>query len=112
VIHSPHLYSRVNILKISIISNFTVETLNIYSLLDEHQAEAVNGLGWNSRTFQPIQCRLMQTVAEDQQNFKIQELEKELADKNKEVSYWKMTAKSSRENHLRLISDLNRFEFH
>jgi hypothetical protein len=50
----------------------------------------------------------MQTVAEDQQNFKIQELEKELADKNKEISYWKMTAKSARENQLWLISDLNR----
>ncbi len=50
----------------------------------------------------------MQNFAEDQQNFKIQELEKQLADKNKEVSYWKMTAKSSRENQLRLINDLNR----
>jgi hypothetical protein len=50
----------------------------------------------------------MQNFAEDQQNFKIQELEKQLADKNKEVSYWKMAAEMARENQFQLISNLNR----
>ncbi len=72
------------------------------------QAEAAEGLGWNSRTSQPIQCRLIQNDAEDQQNFKIQELEKQLVDKNKEILLWKKVAESSRENQFRLISDLNR----
>ncbi len=50
----------------------------------------------------------MHSNAKDKQNLKNQELEKELADKNKEIAYWKMLAESSRENQSRLISDLNR----
>jgi hypothetical protein len=83
--------------------------LNICSLFLDSQAEAADGLGWNSRFSQPIQCRWMLTDVEDQ-NCKIWELEKQLADKNKEISYWKTAAGSSRENQLRFESTREKFD--
>jgi hypothetical protein len=51
----------------------------------------------------------MLTDVEDQ-NCKIWELEKQLADKNKEISYWKTAAGSSRENQLRFESTREKFD--
>ncbi len=51
----------------------------------------------------------MLTDVEDQ-NCKILELEKQLADKNKEIYYWKTAAGSSRENQLRFESTREKFD--
>lgn len=51
----------------------------------------------------------MLTDVEDQ-NCKILELEKQLADKNKEISYWKTAAGSSRANQLRFESTREKFD--
>ena len=69
-------------------------------MLINNQVKAADGVGWDSTAAKPFPLyRLLRTDAENQEksNKLIQELEKQLADKNKNIDDWKSAALALRQ---------------